>query len=319
MITLIFATFNGQETLPKMLDAFLDLEIPECGMEIIAVDNASTDKTRDVIISYRDKLSITYLYEEKKGKNYALNKALDIAQGDLFVFTDDDIIPSRDWLTEITACADTNKKYHIFAGRILPKWPKEPSFHNTFSQGMKSICYAITRDDLQDGEIDAKWVWGANMAVRAEVFENGTRFNTGIGPDGSSSYSMGSETELTRRLQSLGYKSHFSNKAAVRHMIRLHQMPWRWMKQRAKRYGRGRVAYLVSSNCVTHEMLEHRYFGVPRYLYRELLSMWLRKLRAIIVFSPTKYYTESWEICCLQGQMSAFREKAKAIGEGPTL
>jgi hypothetical protein len=38
------------------------------------------------------------------------------------------------------------------------------------------------------------------MAVRAEHFRRGHRFDERIGPDGTSTYAMGGETELTLRL-----------------------------------------------------------------------------------------------------------------------
>lgn len=98
MISVILTSHNGESTLPLTLDALGKLLRPGDGVEFIAVDNASTDHTPNLLREAQDSLPLTVLSEPRPGKSFALNHALRHARGDLVVFTDDDVIPHAEWL-----------------------------------------------------------------------------------------------------------------------------------------------------------------------------------------------------------------------------
>jgi glycosyltransferase involved in cell wall biosynthesis len=75
-ITVVFATHNGADTLPRMLDALEDLETPMGGVKIVAVDNASTDNSAALIKARSASLPVELLTETRRGKSAALNRAL---------------------------------------------------------------------------------------------------------------------------------------------------------------------------------------------------------------------------------------------------
>jgi glycosyltransferase involved in cell wall biosynthesis len=122
MLTVMMATHNGARTLPLVLEAYVVLEPPEGGWSVVIVDNGSTDATKDIINAFARRLPLTYVYEPRPGKNQALNAALPAAIGDLIVFTDDDAVPRPDWLRRLRATADTQTDFHMFGGRIVPRW-----------------------------------------------------------------------------------------------------------------------------------------------------------------------------------------------------
>jgi glycosyltransferase involved in cell wall biosynthesis len=43
MVTVLLATYNGAETLPKALNAYCQLQAPTAGWKLVVVDNGSTD------------------------------------------------------------------------------------------------------------------------------------------------------------------------------------------------------------------------------------------------------------------------------------
>src|SRR3954469_9397447 len=111
MITVLFSTFNGVDTLPLMLESLTRLTPPPGGWKLVAVDNGSTDGSGDLLRSFAGRLPLTVLSEPAKGKNRALNRGLeitegDLAGGDLVVLTDDDIVAEADWLTAWASVAD---------------------------------------------------------------------------------------------------------------------------------------------------------------------------------------------------------------------
>src|SRR5215471_5623735 len=101
MLTVLIATRNGAHTLPRCLAALGQLIAPVGGWKLIVVDNGSTDATREIVESFADRLPLTYLLEPRPGKNAALNAGLDHVEGDLVVFTDDDVLARPDWLVEL--------------------------------------------------------------------------------------------------------------------------------------------------------------------------------------------------------------------------
>src|SRR5882724_9338189 len=114
MLTVLIATRNGVRTLPRVLEAYTCLQPPTGGWKLVVIDNGSTDQTRDIVLSFLDRLPLEYLFEERSGKNIALNTGLAKLEGDLAVFTDDDAIPSPDWLVSYRAAADTHTACSLF-------------------------------------------------------------------------------------------------------------------------------------------------------------------------------------------------------------
>lgn len=278
-----------------MLRALCDLAVPKGGWEIIAVDNASTDNSASIIKNYTNKLPIHYLYEGKKGKNNALNLGVPLAKGNLIVFTDDDVIPESDWLVKLISCANSCQDYAIFGGVIKPNWPRQPD-KRILDRVPLGVTYAITNEDLIEGEIHPGLVWGPNMAIRRDVFEAGHRFDTSVGPNGKN-YVMGSETEFTIRLHKLGYKSWFCKEAVVYHIIRDYQLDPEWIIKRAYRFGRNMYRQEYRSFNPKIPVL----FGIPRWMFSKLLQQY----KYLIIYSLLGKWDERlnvrWEIEFIKG------------------
>lgn len=120
------ATHNGVGTLPTVLKAYCMLKLTPGGWKLVIVDNGSTDRTREVIGAFVDKLRLTYLFESKRGKNAGLNTGLAHVEGDLIVLTDDDAVPRTDWLVQLRRAADSQPSCSIFGGVVLPGWGSDP-------------------------------------------------------------------------------------------------------------------------------------------------------------------------------------------------
>lgn len=88
LISVIIPTYNYAKFLPKAIDSVLQQTYTN--VEIIIIDDGSTDGTNDVIPSHA---SIKYFYQENKGLSAARNAGIDRSQGMYLVFLDAD-----DWL-----------------------------------------------------------------------------------------------------------------------------------------------------------------------------------------------------------------------------
>jgi len=97
--------------------------------EWIIVDDGSSDNTKEVVHSFivENKLQVTYFYQENKGKHFAVNKGVSLAQGELFLILDsDDELPdfSLKLIEEKYAGIDDKQNIIGVAGRRMFKGGK---------------------------------------------------------------------------------------------------------------------------------------------------------------------------------------------------
>ena len=306
-ISIIFSSYNGELTLPLMLEALCTMDSPlGLDWEIIAVNNNSKDRTEEILLSYTDRLPLKVIFEAKQGKNVALNSAVSIAQGDLLIFTDDDVLPATDWLEGYRKLMEQYPDVDLFGGRIEPHWIQLPN-ENLMEEIPLGIAYAITSDDLTDGEVLPGKIWGPNMAVRQRVFRNGMCFNNNIGPT-KGNYIMGSETDFLERAAAKGYRTYFYNKLIVKHIIRPFQLEINWLKNRAFKAGRGIIYKEIHLG--KFEKVND-IFGFPRWAVFILVKYWISmSLKKIFFFIPG-YYRNLWEFYLLLGLCYEYKQHLK--------
>lgn len=278
MLTIIFATYNGGDTLGQMLQRLCVLTPPPVAYEILMVNNGSTDTTVEVAQAFVSKLPLKILHEHRRGKNRALNHGLDHARGDLLLFTDDDVLPDTDWLVRVWECAEQQQEVDLFGGRILPHWEVEPSDEFLAAVPL-TAAYGVTPAALAEGPVPAGAIWGANMSVRKRVFAQGFRFDEQVGP-GPGHYIMGSETEFNLRLVRHGYATWYCPDAIVRHIIFQKETTKKWLKKRAYKFGKGayeRNREQINKGQVT--TLCGVQLNFPRWMIRKLMTEWLLAVR----------------------------------------
>ena len=114
-ISVIIPTWNSAATIGAALDSMLR-QTPT-PLEIIVVDDGSTDDTARVLAPYRDQ--IKYLYQENAGPSAARNRGLAIAQGALISFIDaDDLLPP-DALATLRAALDADAQARCRARAVV--------------------------------------------------------------------------------------------------------------------------------------------------------------------------------------------------------
>ena len=288
MLTVLLATRNRAAILRETLEAFCRLQKSSSGWKLVIVDNGSTDQTSSVLASFANRLPLHTVSEPTGGKNSALNAGLSFVEGDLTVFTDDDVFPRSDWLAELRKAADAQPAYSVFGGAVVPHWESPPPLWVEWVE--QGPMYALTDPATKEGPMPPFLVFGPNMAIRTAVFQSGVRFDPSIGPR-SSSYPMGSETELTLRLDRQGYKAWYVPSAVVQHFICDYQLRQSWVLKRAIRYGRGsfRLWHMGTSgktNC---------WFGVPRRYFRELFEEEIRLIGAWLRSNERELFSARWK------------------------
>lgn len=289
MITVLLASHNGASRLPRTLSAFERLEEPAGGWQLVVVDSASTDGTCGVVSRYRSRLPVRCVRHSRRGKNAALNIGLGHIEGDLVVLTDDDVVPAPDWLVQLKAAADRQPDYAVFGGAILPLWPRAPDPWITRVVPL-GAAYSITDPKQAEGLLGWRFIWGPNMLVRASIFANGARFDESIGPDGTKTYRMGSESSFTERLAEQGFRFWHAPEARVQHVVRPNQFDRAWLLGRAFRHGR----------CLADNQLAKaeapRWAGVPRWVVRRGLTALGGAALALLRFDSDAAFRRAWDL-----------------------
>jgi glycosyltransferase involved in cell wall biosynthesis len=97
MISVIITTYNYAQYVERAVRSALEQSLPRDSYEIIVVDDASTDLTKDVLSIYQDDLRIFYL-EQNVGLAAARNFGIRKAKGQFILFLDADDYLHRDIL-----------------------------------------------------------------------------------------------------------------------------------------------------------------------------------------------------------------------------
>jgi len=86
LVSVIIPAYNAEDLIRRALDSALNQTWPD--LEVIIVDDGSTDRTAEICGSYGEK--IRYIAQENKGVSSARNRGLAICTGEYVVFLDAD-------------------------------------------------------------------------------------------------------------------------------------------------------------------------------------------------------------------------------------
>lgn len=95
-VTLLISAFNEAHTIREKLENSLALDYPADSLEAIVVSDASTDDTDRIVEAFAE-WGVTLLrLPERRGKTWGLNAAIQVARGEIVVFSDANILYEKD-------------------------------------------------------------------------------------------------------------------------------------------------------------------------------------------------------------------------------
>jgi len=106
-ISVITAVYNARETVAEAIESVLSQDYAD--VELVVIDGASTDGTKELLELYRDRIGV-FISEPDHGIYDALNKGIQHATGDVvgFLHADDLFADSAVLSTVAAAFSDTN-------------------------------------------------------------------------------------------------------------------------------------------------------------------------------------------------------------------
>jgi cellulose synthase/poly-beta-1,6-N-acetylglucosamine synthase-like glycosyltransferase len=87
-VSLIIATYNEEAVIDQKIKNTLQLNYLDDKLEIIVFSDGSTDQTDEIVKGYADQGVKLLRVEGRKGKTYCQNEAVEIANGEVVVFSD---------------------------------------------------------------------------------------------------------------------------------------------------------------------------------------------------------------------------------------
>ena len=161
--SIIVPTFDRPEALTACVQAIQKLDYPQDRFEVIIVDDGSSAPINSFDRNVRDVPSITILRQINTGPASARNTGAEHAKGDILAFTDDDCMPTPQWLSELARSFNDNP-LGLVGGRILNGLVE--NMYSTASQMIVEEAYAyfLSRDS------DLRFFASNNMALPARLF-----------------------------------------------------------------------------------------------------------------------------------------------------
>lgn len=264
-MTVLLCTYNRAHLLPAWFDALRCQETPPgLQWELLVVDNNSRDATPSVVegLKHELKTPVRYVFEGHQGKSFALNTGIGQAMGQVIAFTDDDALPAADWVA-MTHAAFEESRAEVVGGRILPRWADPvPAWleHDRELHDWLALMPHDARVELTT-RVHTPQIWGANMAVRRDVFERVGGFDTRLGPLGARLYRGGEEVELVDRARKAGARIVYDPRLVVWHIIGPDRMRRSYFRRYAFQNAEGLA--LRSDAPAARQLL-----GAPLHAYR---------------------------------------------------
>lgn len=199
-ISIIVPTYNAEKDIVSLIKSLLSIDYPKELLEIIVVDNNSTDETKNILKSYNIKI----LEENHIQSSYAArNKGIKHAKNEILAFVDSDCIVSPQWLKEgvrpfIEQSAD------LVGGNVEFYYSKKPTAAEMFD--------SITNMQIEYNIKERKIAKTANLFVKRELFDK-----IGLFP---STVTSGGDVQWTAKATRAGYKLVYAPEAIVKHPTR---------------------------------------------------------------------------------------------------
>jgi cellulose synthase/poly-beta-1,6-N-acetylglucosamine synthase-like glycosyltransferase len=168
-VSILIAARNEEEKIHLTIEDILAQKYPKELMEIIIVDDHSTDNTSKIIASYaKDGVKLIQLNEAEALNSYkkkAISEAIKLSKGELIVATDADCRMDNLWLANVVAMYQTGH-WNLISSPVV--YFEEKSFFERIQT--LEFLYLIGLGAAGIGNKMPTTCNGANMAYKKDVF-----------------------------------------------------------------------------------------------------------------------------------------------------
>src|SRR4030066_99285 len=273
--TISIINLNGKDYLGECLASIKEIEYPMDKLEIIVVDNGSTDGSAEFIKENYPDIKII-----KNSKNmgfaYANNKAAKNADGQYVAFLNNDTRVDRNWLIELLKPIYCNDITVASGSKVLSMDGKTLDFAGSminFEGKGFQIDYGVPVDKDKHNEYRYfPFVNGGAMLINRQVFLDAGGFDEDF-------FAYYGDVDLGGRLWILGYKVIFSPKSIVYHHHH----------GTSKEFGEDKLRFLKEKNSLYSVFKNYDDENFPKGLSATLASVFNRVF-VDVKFDYKNYY-----------------------------
>ncbi|MBS0174817.1 MAG: glycosyltransferase family 2 protein [Nitrospira sp.] len=301
-LTLAICTHNHLPALRTTLASLHDLRLPRAPLDILVIDNASTDGTADWLVQtqwQRPDIPSHLTREPRLGVANARNRALIEAEGDYVIFLDDDETPDVDWLNHLEKVIED---YHPAAigGRIraLLPGPRPAWLQDELLGFLGELDYGPAGCPLTETSTP---IFTGNAAFHRQTVLDMGGFDGTLGRRGATQ-SGGEDTDLYRRLVGVGKLVRWAPDAVIWHRIE-HWKLRRW--------------YFLTLHYHQGHMEGSRQRGSaspgmpPKYVFAQLLRAYWRALRLRLAKGAAHSVRQEMNAAYFSGLVAGWRSRPK--------
>lgn len=121
--SVVIAARNESDNIENTVSSLFSQHYPAECFEILVIDDHSTDNTLEILKKtelQHENLHVVSAPDDCIGKKQSLRHVLQLAKGDLILFTDADCIVNENWIETYVAFANEHKG-NLYFGNVIPK------------------------------------------------------------------------------------------------------------------------------------------------------------------------------------------------------
>ena len=208
--SIIIPVYNNLPLTGRCIDKLFKVT-PNHLFEVIVIDNASTDGTKEYLKSCYDNIKVIKNIENK-GFAVACNQGAKLANGEILVFLNNDTVPLAGWLETMVACAERDDDIGVIGSKLL--YPDGTIQHAGIEliKGVPEHPFRNAPGDIPEANMirELDMVTGACLLIKKEIFERCNGFDE--------NYRNGVEdVDLCLKVRDLGFKVVYNPFSALYH------------------------------------------------------------------------------------------------------
>lgn len=210
VISVIIPTYNRKETLLRCLDALNNQTYSFRKFEVIVIDDGGNDGTSEIQNTKNYNFDFAYLWQENSGPATARNKGIEAARGEYILIINDDTIAAANLIEkhlEIHKHLQNTKAAVLGTFDYVPESKIKP-FVYFLSVSPMVFAYPIMKTD---NFYNYRFFWTCNISIKKQALIDAGMFDEDFNEP------MVEDTELGYRLEKMGYKVYYSDKARAMH------------------------------------------------------------------------------------------------------
>jgi glycosyltransferase involved in cell wall biosynthesis len=237
-ISIIICTYNRDKYIYNTLRCIAVNDFSSDEYEIVLINNNSTDSTEKECsrfqIDFRQ-IVFRYYIETHQGLSYARNRGLREAEGDFFVFLDDDSLVKSNYMKNLRKHLNSFPDLYAYGGKIKPLY-ESGNPPKWMSKWTYSWVSAIDLGNHTRKFPNDSYPLGANMGFSRNCAVEAGLFNVHLGRN-AKNLMGGEEKDFFNRVKANNKKIYYFPDMEVEHVIPVHRTTIKYIVEMSKGIG----------------------------------------------------------------------------------